>query len=69
MSLALHLPKNVDSVIVTQCPGHLVVVHRQMIFLYAPKFGQTWRIDNLEHTHLLIFPCYEAGETLMGIVQ
>lgn len=69
MPFTLDLPEDVHSVIVTQRAGHFVVVHRQVIFLNAPQFGQTRWIDDLEHAHLLVFPRYEAGETLMRVVQ
>jgi len=69
VSFALHLPEDVYPVIVTQGSGHFVVVHGQVVLLYAPQFGQTRGVDNLEHSHFLVFPCYEAGETLLAIVQ
>jgi len=40
-----------------------------VILLYAPQLGQTRRVDDLEHAHFLIFPRYETGETLMGVVE
>ena len=36
MPLSLDFPENVDAVVVSQCPGHLVVVHRQVVLLNAP---------------------------------
>lgn len=50
MSLALDLAQNVHPVVVSEGPRHLVVIHRQVILLDAPQFGQTWRVDNFEHT-------------------
>jgi hypothetical protein len=68
VSFTLHLPEDVYPVIVTQGSGHLVVIHGQVVLLYAPQFGKTRGIDNLENSHFLVFPRYEAGETLMGVV-
>ena len=69
MALSLYFAQNVDSVIVSECARHLVIVHRQVILLNAPKFGQAGRIDDLEHTRLFVFPSDVRSVALRRIVQ
>ena len=69
VSLSLDLPQDVDSVVVAECPAHLVIVHAQMIFLNAPEPRQTGRIDNFEDSRLLVLPLDVGGVSLPGIVQ
>lgn len=69
MSLALHLAQNVHSIIVSQGPWHLVVVHGQMVLLDAPKFGQPWWVDNFEHSGVAILPRDVVRVALHGIVE
>ena len=53
VALSLNLPKDIDSVIVSEGAGHLVIVHGQVVLLYAPEAGQTRGVNNLENTGLL----------------
>ena len=69
VSLSLDLPQDVDSVVVAECPAHLVIVHAQMIFLNAPEPGQAGWINNLEDSGLLVLPLDVWGVSLAGIVQ
>ena len=69
MPLSLHFPQNVDSVIISQSTRHLVVIHWQVIFLNAPKFGQSGRINNLEHTRILILPSNVRSISLLRVVE
>lgn len=36
MPLSLDFPKYVYAIVITQSSAHLVIIHRQMIFLYSP---------------------------------
>ena len=69
MPLALDLPQDVDSVVVSERARHLVVVHRQVVLLNAPKLGQAGRVHDLEHPGLLVLPGDVAGVALARIVQ
>ena len=69
MTFSLNLAKNVDSVIISERAGHLVVVHRQVVLLNAPKLGQTGRVDNLEDSGLLVLPGDVAGVPLALVVE
>ena len=69
MALSLHLPQDVDSVVISQCSTHLIIVHAQMIFLNAPEPGQSGRVNNFEDSRLLVLPLDVGGVSLPGIVQ
>ena len=69
MSLSLDFAKNVYSVIISQRSRHLVVVHRQVVLLNAPQLGQPGRVDDLEHTRLLVLPRDVACVALALIVE
>ena len=68
VALSLHLPQDVDSVVVPQSSAHLVVVHAQMILLNAPESGQAGRVDNLEHPGLLVLPLDVGGVPLARVI-
>lgn len=69
MPFALHLPQDVDTVVVPQCPGHFVVVHREVVLLFAPQFGQSSRVDDLEDAGVTALPRNVAAVALGRIVQ
>ena len=69
MTLSLDLPQNVDSVVISQCSGHFVVVHGQVVLLNAPQFGQAGRIDNLKHPRVLVLPGNVGLISLLSIIQ
>ena len=69
VSLSLDFAKNVYSVIISQRSRHLVVVHRQVVLLNAPQLGQPGRVDDLEHTRLLVLPRDVACVALALIVE
>lgn len=66
---ALNLPEYIDTVVVPKCSAHLVVIHRQMVLLYAPESGETGRIDDLEYTGLPALPRNVVSISLRGVVQ
>ena len=65
MPLSLDFSENVDSVVVSECPGHLVVVHAEVVLLDSPQLGQTGRVDNFEDPGVLVFPGYVGSVTLL----
>ena len=69
MTFALNFSQNVDSIIISESSTHLVVVHAQMVLLNAPEPGKSGRIDDLEHTGLLVLPLDVGGVPLAGVVQ
>lgn len=69
MSLALNLPQDVHAVIISQSTRHLVVVHRQVVLLDAPKFRQTRWVDDLEDSCVTALPCDIIAVALLVIVQ
>lgn len=69
MALPLDLAQDVDPVVVAQGPGHLVVVHRQVVLLDPPQPGQPGWVDNLEDARLLVLPLDVAGVPLRPVVQ
>lgn len=69
MPFPLNLPKYIDSVVISEGSRHFVVVHGQMILLYAPEFGQTRRIHYFKHSRLVIFPGDEIRVPLSGVVK
>ena len=69
VALSLHLPQDVDSVVISQCSTHLIIVHAQMIFLNAPEPGQPGRVNDFEDSRLLVLPLYVGGVSLPGVVQ
>ena len=68
MSLALDFSQNVDSVIISERARHLIVVHRQVIFLNAPEFGQPRGVDDFKHTRVFVFPSDIRSISLLGVV-
>ena len=69
MSLSLHLPQNVDSVVISESATHLVIIHAQVVFLNAPEPGQARRVDNLEDSGLLVLPLDVGGVPLPRVVK
>jgi hypothetical protein len=62
--LSLDFAKDIDSVVISESARHLVVVHGEVVFLNAPEFGQSGRVNDLEHTRLLVLPGDVAGVAL-----
>lgn len=69
MTLALDFSQNVDAVVVAESPAHLVVVHGEVIFLYAPEPRETGRVDDLEDPGLPALPRDVVCVSLRGVVQ
>jgi len=69
MSFSLHFAQNVDSVVISKSSGHLVVIHRKMVLLNAPKFSQSGGINDLEDARLLVLPRDVAGVPLTTVVE
>jgi len=69
VAFALNLSKDVDSVVISQRPTHLVIVHGKMIFLNAPESCEPGGIDDLENASLLVLPLDVGGVPLAGVVQ
>jgi hypothetical protein len=40
-----------------------------MVLLDAPQFGEPCWIHNLEHSGIVVLPCYVVGVTLSGVIQ
>jgi hypothetical protein len=62
--LPLHFPQNVDSVVISERPRHLVVVHGQVVLLDAPQLGQARGVHDLEDAGLLVLPGNVVGVPL-----
>ena len=69
MPLPLHLPQDVHSVVVAQRPGHLIIVHTQVVLLNAPQSSQAGRIDDFEDACVLILPLDIRSVPLAWVVQ
>lgn len=69
VSLSLDFPQDVHSVVVPQSSGHLVVVHREVVLLDSPQFGQSWGINDLENASISVLPRNISGVSLSGVIQ
>lgn len=69
VTFSLNFPEDVDAIIIAQRPAHLVVVHREVVFLDAPESSQSGRIDNFEHPGLSILPRYVICVPLRRVVE
>ena len=67
--LSLDLSEYVDPVVVSEGPGHLVVVHGEVVLLDAPQLGQPRRVHDLEHAGLLVLPRDVGGVATGGVVE
>jgi len=69
VSFSLHLPQNIDSVVIPKSSAHFVIIHTKMIFLYSPQPGQTCWVHYFEDSSLLILPLNVRCVSLSRIVQ
>lgn len=69
VAFSLHLPQDIDPIIVPQRPRHLVVVHRQVVLLDAPQFREPGRVDDLKNARLPVLPRDIIRVPLRRVVQ
>jgi len=56
VSFTLYLPQDINTVVVSEGAGHLVIVHAEVVLLDAPEPRQSWWVHDLEHACLSVLP-------------